>query len=180
MRNSHIFPKFAWSLAHGLYFKVPLLFWRHMSNSLYSVSILITTLSIFSCLVASIQNPPLPWLFYDFFSLNALYLETHLWKFICELKWYSLRDLFPSVTSNTINPRQYCVKCFIWGFSDNSGITDCVYKVWLGLVREIKKKKASHFCFQFSSAAQLILTLCDHMDCSTPGLLVHCQLLELA
>ena len=33
---------------------------------------------------------------------------------------------------------------------------------------------------QFSSVAQLHLTLCDPMDCSTPGFPVHHQLLELA
>ena len=32
---------------------------------------------------------------------------------------------------------------------------------------------------QFSSVAQLCLTLCDPMDCSTPGLPVYHQLLEL-
>ena len=32
---------------------------------------------------------------------------------------------------------------------------------------------------QFSSVAQLCLTLCDPMDCGTPGLPVHHQLLEL-
>ena len=32
---------------------------------------------------------------------------------------------------------------------------------------------------QFSSVAQLCLTLCDFMDCSTPSLPVHHQLLEL-
>ena len=31
---------------------------------------------------------------------------------------------------------------------------------------------------QFSSVAQSCLTLCDHVDCSTPGLPVHHQLLE--
>ena len=31
---------------------------------------------------------------------------------------------------------------------------------------------------QFSSVAQLCLTLCHPMDCSTPGLPVHHQLLE--
>ena len=31
---------------------------------------------------------------------------------------------------------------------------------------------------QFSSVAQLCLTLCDPMNCSTPGLPVHHQLLE--
>ena len=40
----------------------------------------------------------------------------------------------------------------------------------------------SHFLFyfQFSSVAQLCLTLCNPMDCSTPGLPVHHQFLELA
>ena len=33
---------------------------------------------------------------------------------------------------------------------------------------------------QFSSAAQSCLTLCDPVDCSTPGLPVHHQLPELA
>ena len=32
--------------------------------------------------------------------------------------------------------------------------------------------------FQFSSVVHLCLTLCDPMDCSTPGLPVHHQLLE--
>ena len=36
------------------------------------------------------------------------------------------------------------------------------------------------FEHQFSSVAQLFLTLCDLMDCSTPGFPVHHQLLELA
>ena len=34
--------------------------------------------------------------------------------------------------------------------------------------------------FQFSSVTQSCLTLCDPMDCSTPGFPVHHQLLELA
>ena len=33
--------------------------------------------------------------------------------------------------------------------------------------------------YQFSSVAQSCLTLCDSMDCNTPGFLVHHQLLEL-
>ena len=33
---------------------------------------------------------------------------------------------------------------------------------------------------RFSSVAQSCLTLCDSMDCSTPGFPVHHQLLELA
>ena len=30
-----------------------------------------------------------------------------------------------------------------------------------------------YFMYQFSSAAQLCLTLCDPMDCSMPGFPVH-------
>ena len=33
---------------------------------------------------------------------------------------------------------------------------------------------------QFSSVTQLYLTLCDSMDCSTPGFPLHCKPLELA
>ena len=33
--------------------------------------------------------------------------------------------------------------------------------------------------YQFSSVSQLCPTLCDSMDCSTPGFPVHHQLLEL-
>ena len=36
------------------------------------------------------------------------------------------------------------------------------------------------YSVQFSSVAQSRLTLCDPMDCSTPGLPVHHQLPELA
>ena len=35
-----------------------------------------------------------------------------------------------------------------------------------------------HMLFQFSSVAQSYLTLCDPMDCSTPGFTVHHQLPE--
>ena len=37
-----------------------------------------------------------------------------------------------------------------------------------------------HMKFQFSSVTQSCLTLCDPMDCSTPGFPVHHQLPELA
>ena len=48
----------------------------------------------------------------------------------------------------------------------------------------LKSVYPSHFpssrsMFQFSSVAQLCLTLCDPMNRSTPGLPVHHQLLEL-
>ena len=54
-----------------------------------------------------------------------------------------------------------------------------------GIKLEIKYRNTSgnHQIFgtksvQFSSVAQSCLTLCNPMDCSTPGLPVHHQLLE--
>ena len=49
------------------------------------------------------------------------------------------------------------------------------------LPSSIKKKKKVQILsisHQFSSVAQLCLTLCDPMDCSTPGFPVHHQLLK--
>ena len=48
------------------------------------------------------------------------------------------------------------------------------------LEMESKKKLPEYFNYQFSSVTQLCLTLCDPMDYSTPGFLVHHQLPELA
>ena len=45
--------------------------------------------------------------------------------------------------------------------------------------KRIKQPKVLISSVQFSSVSQSCLTLCDPMDCSTPGLLVHHQLLEL-
>ena len=57
--------------------------------------------------------------------------------------------------------------------------TTLIYKVL-----DYRKKKSSHKLFimdvQFSSVTQLCPTLCDPMDCSTPGFPVHCKLPELA
>ena len=44
------------------------------------------------------------------------------------------------------------------------------------IILQLKKKKT----VQFSSLTQSYLTLCDLIDCSTPGLPVHHQLPELA
>ena len=43
---------------------------------------------------------------------------------------------------------------------------------------QLKWKDPTCYTLQFSSIAQSCLTLCDPMDCSTPGLPVHHQLLE--
>ena len=55
-----------------------------------------------------------------------------------------------------------------------------------GALNHHKKRKPAYSnkdpgqSVQFSSVAQLCPTLCDPMDCSTPGLPVHHQVLELA
>ena len=44
----------------------------------------------------------------------------------------------------------------------------------------LKEQSQAKQSVQISSVAQLCLTLCDPMDCSMPGFLVHHQLPELA
>ena len=61
---------------------------------------------------------------------------------------------------------------FIWDWNEN----------WL-IIREMQIKTTLRLSphtgqNQFSSVAQSCPTLCDHMNCSTPGLPVHDQLLE--
>ena len=50
------------------------------------------------------------------------------------------------------------------------------YKTHLGCF--LSASPVPHSSVQFSSVAQLCLTLCNPMDCSTSGFLVHHQLLE--
>ena len=47
------------------------------------------------------------------------------------------------------------------------------------ILSEVGQTQKEKYHSQFSSVAQSCLTLCDPMDCSTPGLPVHHQLLEL-
>ena len=52
---------------------------------------------------------------------------------------------------------------------------NCHGWVWGGLYWRLVSEARS---VQFSSVVQPCLTLCDPMDCSTPGFLVYHQLLE--
>ena len=51
-------------------------------------------------------------------------------------------------------------------------------RVILVSLTEIRKRTSEAFCFSFSSVAQSCLTLCDPINCSTPGLPVYHQLPE--
>ena len=58
----------------------------------------------------------------------------------------------------------------------NLSFLSLVYQM---LNREMKPTAESCSSVQFSSVTQLCLTLCDPMDCSTPGFPVHHQFPEL-
>ena len=62
----------------------------------------------------------------------------------------------------------------------NLGLLHC-RQILYHLSQQGSSWKAIYICMcQFSSVVQSCLTLCNPMDCSTPGLPVHHQLLELA
>ena len=71
--------------------------------------------------------------------------------------------------------------CLVLGYGSNPSSPSC-----LPILSEVCSfsglcARLTLFPFaQFSSVAQLCLTLCDPMDCSTPGFPVHHQFLELA
>ena len=50
--------------------------------------------------------------------------------------------------------------------------------IWASLMMGFEPERGNSGCVQFSSVAQLCLTLCDPTNCSTPGLPVHHQLPE--
>ena len=103
-------------------------------------------------------------LFYSYlFSLRHLVLtiDSKIWKFkICSYhKWshFFLNSMMQS--SCRIRLCAYM------------GVFQCSSKIWVHL--------QFYSSVQFSSVAQSCPTLCDPMDCSTPGFPAHHQLLEL-
>ena len=74
----------------------------------------------------------------------------------------------------------YCGICKVWWFLE-------MYVAWHSRIeynsiisrsRELERNWFYPLCLQFCSVAQLCLTLCDPMNCSTPGPPVHHQLPE--
>ena len=83
------------------------------------------------------------------------------------------------------------VLCVFFNFTINKVHTLILFGLWFRWecgYRNFLLKGLAHssalnkyqLCFQFSSAAQSCPTPCNPMDCSSPGLLVHHQLLEFA
>ena len=75
------------------------------------------------------------------------------------------------------------------GFRKGKGTRDQIANICWIIEKGKELQKNIYFCFidyakafdcaQFRSVTQSYLTLCDPMDCSTPGFPVHPQLLEL-
>ena len=57
-------------------------------------------------------------------------------------------------------------------------VTVTIFAEWEGLNKAVKNGQPLKGKVQFSSVAQSCPTLCDTMNCSTPGLPVHHQLPE--
>ena len=88
--------------------------------------------------------------FFLFFSICFL-------EWLCNLQFYVISSNLSSVL-HILSINQYCHH-FLCIHSN-----ECIV--------------ISHIGFQFSSVAQLCPTLCDPMNCSTPGLSIHHQLPE--
>ena len=87
--------------------------------------------------------------------------KTLLWELWGARNWFYLRDQWKHPRASNL-----CLKkIFIW--------------VMLLFSFEMLFRKQIMGSVQFSSVTQLCLTLCDPMDCNTPGLPVHHQLPEL-
>ena len=79
-----------------------------------------------------------------------------------------LHSVLPTLQQATTNP------CLCWRLLDTHGqvsLVSCGVTAPFSWVLVLTR-------FPFSSVAQSCLTLCDPMDCSTPGLPVHHQPLE--
>ena len=68
--------------------------------------------------------------------------------------------------------------CWKWLYINTFYI--CIFHLWKGnFLHFIHENWGPYFIYQFSAVDQSRLTLCDPMDCSTPGFPVHQQLWEL-
>ena len=70
-------------------------------------------------------------------------------------------------------------RCLLLGRKAMTNLDSMLASRDITLMTKVCLVKAMVFPVQFSSATQSCLTLCDFMNCSTPGLPVHHQLLEL-
>ena len=70
-------------------------------------------------------------------------------------------------------------RCLLLGRKAMTNLDSMLASRDITLMTKVCLVKAMVFPVQFSSATQSCLTLCEFMNCSTPGLPVHHQLLEL-
>ena len=89
--------------------------------------------------------------------------------------------VYNSVASNLYLALQFLAALLSW--SSKSCFSSCLQQhlLWMGISLALTNSSAtSQHSVRFSLVTQLCPTLCDPMDCSTPGLPVHHQLPELA
>ena len=90
--------------------------------------------------------------------------------------WFIVLDLEDILYCKPLNPESQELFAFEW----NDPETSVKPSFWMALPQGFKNTIFRELSVQFSSVTQLCPTLCNPMDCSTPGFPVHNQLLELA
>ena len=111
----------------------------------------------------------------SFGRLQELVLDRETWHAVVHgvtKSWTRLRDWIELIRLNRI-----------WSLSQQC-VAPCSKKhdtgIHIVLQKSDRKQYVPYYMLQFSSDSQLCPTLCDTMDCSTPGFPAHHQLLELA
>ena len=103
----------------------------------------------------------------DVVPIQRILVKWRHWQKICQRKensvWYLCPDSLPSRQGYHNEKSQFFLPLFLSEPGVVTGTSCC---------------ELQRVTLQFSSVAQSCLTLCDPMDCSTPGLPVHHQLPE--
>ena len=108
----------------------------------------------------------------EILAKNHLHPLKHKW--VCKKTLGGILHTRNNWKNNWKANRQLCqlkFQIFQWGYMCSSWFS----RVWI----LIHGQKIWSAPTQFSSVTQSCPTLCNPMDCSTPGLLVHHQFLEL-
>ena len=112
------------------------------------------------------------------FSFSNIHSVTHYFGILfpnlkyCVQQYTNLQQKLSFILSNGRKRTRYAVNC-------PQVCTTQSHRVQILVTHDVTRIVINKGYNRFSSVAQLCPTLCDPMDCSTPGLPVHHQLLEL-
>ena len=112
-------------------------------------------------------------MYHSFFIHSSVHehLNLTLPSHTCQLKGHLALEAL------LVTPALVPTKARVWIMGTGCCWRDLFYSPMVWMIPGTQKMLSEH---RFSSVAQLCLTLCEPMDCSTPGFPVHHQLLELA